>query len=98
VLAGAVAGAALLAAACGGGGSSGPAAAGRSTHQLPFTAAQMRTERAKLLKVVVCMRAHGYPAMPDPVIRPDAMSIAPPAGADPRSPQFQAALSTCGLS
>jgi hypothetical protein len=66
--------------------------------ELPFTEARMQTERAKLLKVVACMHAHGYPGMPDPIIRPDGISIAPPAGADPRSAQFQAAMRTCGFS
>jgi hypothetical protein len=62
---------------------------------LPFTEAQLQAATRKLLKVVKCIRAHGYPNMPDPVIKPDEIAIGPPSGINPRSPQFQAALSTC---
>jgi hypothetical protein len=63
--------------------------------QLPFTQAQMHAEARKLLKVVRCVRAHGYPSMPDPIIKPDLIAIGPPAGVDIKSPQFQAALRAC---
>lgn len=46
------------------------------------------------LKVVTCMRSHGYPTWPDPIN--DHVMF--PAGVDTHSTQFQASAKTCGLS
>ena len=46
---------------------------------------------AQMLKLSVCMRAHGVPNFPDP--GPHGLNIGP--NIDPRSPQFQAAQKAC---
>jgi hypothetical protein len=46
---------------------------------------------AQLLKLSVCMRAHGVQNFPDP--GPHGLNIGP--NIDPRSPQFQAAQKAC---
>jgi hypothetical protein len=46
---------------------------------------------AQLLKLSVCMRAHGLPNFPDP--SPHGLNIG--RNIDPRSPQFQAAQKAC---
>ena len=46
------------------------------------------------LKVVTCMRSHGYPDWPDPINN----QVMFPAGVDTHSTQFQAAAKTCSLS
>jgi hypothetical protein len=65
--------------------------------QLPFTEAQLEAARSKLLPDVRCMRAHGFPGWPNPVINPNDISFLPPAGVNVRdpSPQLQAAEQAC---
>jgi hypothetical protein len=55
------------------------------------TSAQNTAIIAQLLKLSVCMRAHGVPNFPDP--GPNGLRIGP--NIDPRSPQFQAAQKAC---
>lgn len=55
------------------------------------TAAQLRG----LVKDAACVRAHGYPAFPDPTVQNDTIFFPPLTGIDPNSAQFQAALRAC---
>jgi hypothetical protein len=55
------------------------------------TSAQHSAFVAQMLKLSVCMRAHGVPNFPDP--GPHGLKIG--ANIDPRSPQFQAAQKAC---
>jgi hypothetical protein len=55
------------------------------------TSAQNSAFIARMLKLSVCMRAHGVPNFPDP--GPHGLKIGP--NIDPRSPQFQAAQKAC---
>ena len=55
------------------------------------TSAQHTAIIAQLLKLCVCMRAHGVPNFPDP--GPHGLHIGP--NIDPRAPQFQAAQKAC---
>jgi hypothetical protein len=57
----------------------------------PLTAAQRRS----LLKPAECVRAHGYPTYPDPVVHGNGIYQPTPVGIDTSSPQFQAVLRTC---
>jgi hypothetical protein len=72
----------VLASACGGGGPSG-----KSVVSLPNGA----------LAFVNCMRTHGEPNMPDPVVKGHSVHIAIKVGSgiDPGSPQFDAAYKAC---
>jgi hypothetical protein len=87
----------------GNGQNSGPQAdAAMSTckHLLPpvpaVSAAQQARELAQDLKWARCMRAHGFPGISDPAVRPHAgIVITAPAGFDPGSPQAQAAMRAC---
>jgi hypothetical protein len=65
--------------------------------QLPFTEAQIEAADSRLLKVTRCMRAHGFPGWPDPVVNPNDIGFLPPAGVNLRdpSPQLQAAEQAC---
>ena len=55
-------------------------------------AAQLRS----MVKAAACMRAHGFPAFPDPDVQNGQLIQNPlPASIDTSSPQFQAALQTC---
>jgi hypothetical protein len=49
------------------------------------------------LTVTRCLRAHGIPDWPDPVISPYNVGFLPSAGVNPRdpSPQLQAAEQAC---
>jgi hypothetical protein len=59
----------------------------------PVTAAQLRS----LDRAAACMRAHGFPDYPDPVLQNGHLVPNPlPTGIDMSSPQFQAAVKTCG--
>lgn len=60
----------------------------------PPTAAQLAAETAKMLKYSQCMRAHGVPSFPDPIISPHAFGFRLN-GVDPNSPLFQAAQKAC---
>jgi hypothetical protein len=49
------------------------------------------------LKFAACMRAHGFPAYPDPDVQNGQITQKPlPASIDTSSPQFQAAEAACG--
>ena len=63
--------------------------------QLPPS--QQRALTMQALKFTACMRAHGYPNFPDPVIRHGSVQyqVGPPMGIDPHSPQFQSAQQLC---
>jgi hypothetical protein len=92
-----LAGIALLTTACGGGGGSGSGVAAPS--QLPLTEAQLVAAGTRLLKVTQCMRAHGYPDWPDPIVNPNDVGFLPPRGvniSDP-SPRLEAAGQACHL-
>lgn len=69
------------------------------THLLPnggrLTPAQVRQALAKALKLVKCVRAHGYPDMPDPRTTGDGIQLQVPKGVDPHSAKFQAAMKAC---
>ncbi|MGH9105923.1 MAG: hypothetical protein ACRDZX_08825 [Acidimicrobiales bacterium] len=56
---------------------------------------QSGATEAQLLKYAVCMRAHGYPTMPDPVPAQGGgyafMGYGTPGGIDPNSPQYKSA-------
>jgi hypothetical protein len=76
----AVAGTALLTTACGGGSS--PAVAGSTAYQKGLAFAQ-------------CMRSHGLPNMPDPVVNANGVAMHIPAGVSPGSAQLKAAQQAC---
>jgi hypothetical protein len=66
---------------------------------LPFGNAQGSETHQQFLNAIrsaACMRSHGYPNWPDP--NPDVSGVWLPAGVDTKSPQFQAAAKTCGVS
>jgi hypothetical protein len=59
-------------------------------------------EQARLLSAALayarCMRQHGVPEFPDPKVSGNGLEwgeLGPRTGADPRSPQFEAAVATC---
>jgi len=59
----------------------------------PVTAAQLRA----MDRTAACMRTHGFPDWPDPVVQNGHLVPNPlPSGADPSSPQFAAAVRVCG--
>jgi hypothetical protein len=71
----------------------------------PLTAAQMARLRAGALAMARCMRTHGVPNFPDPVVSagPGGHGAgvrvrigAPGSGFDPNSPAFQQAQQACG--
>jgi len=65
----------------------------------PMTAAQQRQATAQALKFVACMRAHGIPNMPDPVVNATGIQIrigGPGAkGPPPGSPVLRSAQQAC---
>lgn len=62
----------------------------------PMSAAQQAVVLAHDLKWAKCMRAHGFPGISDPAVRPHAgIVITVPAGFDLSSPQAQAAAKAC---
>ena len=72
--------------------------------QPPVTSA---ADRAKAVAFSKCMRTHGEPDFPDPLLSPPrgatrvlafhGMSFAVGSGIDPRSPAFQQAATDCGV-
>jgi hypothetical protein len=63
----------------------------------PSTGAQAWQHFLQALKGVACMRARGYPDLPDPTLQGGGLSWPPlPADIDADSPQFQAAKKACG--
>jgi hypothetical protein len=65
----------------------------------PLTAAQQRQFTAQALKFVACMRTHGIPDMPDPVVNADGISISIGGpggkGPPPGSPVLKSAMQAC---
>jgi hypothetical protein len=63
----------------------------------PLTAAQKQEHVRQALKFSACMRSHGVPSFPDPIIvrGGTAVGLEPPRGIDSNSPQFQAAVRSC---
>jgi hypothetical protein len=62
----------------------------------PQTAAQKRQTTRQALRFSVCMRAHGVPDFPDPVISGGGTAVGlHVAHLDRNSPQFQAAVQAC---
>jgi len=68
-------------------------------HLLPnggeSTPAEQQEMLAAALKYVACMRAHGLPTFPDPIVHGGNIGLRVPAGVRPGSPQFQAAQKAC---
>ena len=67
--------------------------------QLPFSEAQLEAADSRLLKMTRCMRAHGYPDWPDPIVNADDVGYLPPRGVNMKdpSPRLQAAEQACHL-
>jgi hypothetical protein len=61
----------------------------------PMTPAQQRQAANQALKFVACMRAHGLPNMPDPVVNANGIEIRMGAGVSPGSAQLKAAQQAC---
>jgi hypothetical protein len=65
----------------------------------PMTAAQQRQVTAEALKFVACMRQHGIPNMPDPIVNAQGIElrIGGPghSGPPPNSPVLRAAQQAC---
>lgn len=72
-------------------------ACGRLLPSEPLTAAQKQEHVSQALKFSACMRSHGVPDFPDPVIVQGGTAVGfdPPRGADQSSPSFQAAVRAC---
>jgi hypothetical protein len=68
-------------------------------HGTPPSAAELHQAFIHGIKATQCMRAHGYPAWPDPPTGPNAHyeQAVPPTGTDTSSPRFQAAAKACGV-
>jgi hypothetical protein len=75
------------------------ACAKEAPSQLPFTEAQLAAADSRLMTVTRCMRAHGYPGWPDPIVNADDVGFLPPRGVNIKnpSPQLQAAEEACLL-
>lgn len=58
------------------------------------TAAQLTTLAGQLLKFAQCVRSHGEPNFPDPVVNAGEIGFSLN-GIDPNSPQYQRAQSAC---
>lgn len=61
----------------------------------PLTVAQVRQLSSGALKNVACVRAHGLPGMPDPVVNAGGVAQALPPGISPLSPLLQSAQRAC---
>ena len=61
----------------------------------PLTPAQQRQFTAEALRFVACMRSHGLPGFPDPVVNSQGVEFRGPPGAGPNSPVFQSAQHAC---
>ena len=69
-------------------------------HLLPnggqMTAAQQQKALSQALKFVACMRSHGLPDMPDPVVEHGGIALRVGGkGFGPNSPQFRSAQQAC---
>lgn len=69
-------------------------------HLLPHFGGQMtRQQISSLLKSAACMRAHGFPDYPDPVVQNGRVAEKPlPPDIDTSSAQYQQAEQTCNSS
>jgi len=69
------------------------------SHLLPnggqLTPAEQQQMLANALKLVQCLRSHGFPNMADPSTSGGGVAIRFPGGAGPNSPTFQKAMTTC---
>ena len=61
----------------------------------PLTAAQQRQDTSEALKFVACVRAHGLPSFPDPVVNANGVNFHGAVGVSPDSTQFQSAQQAC---
>ena len=61
----------------------------------PMTAAQQQKLTARTLKFVACMRAHGLPTFPDPVVNSSGIEMHLPSGIAPNSPVLKNAQQIC---
>jgi len=63
-----------------------------------MTSAQQSKVVAEMLKLAVCMRAHGVPNMPDPseASSNGGVAFSTSSGVDPNSPAFKRAQQECG--
>ena len=61
----------------------------------PLTAAQQRQLTNQALKFVACMRSHGLPTFPDPVVNANDVQFRGSAGVGPGSSPFQSAQQVC---
>jgi len=52
-------------------------------------------DRADYLKAATCMRAHGFPAFPDPTFQNNNVQTNIPSSVDQNSPRFRSAAETC---
>ena len=75
------------------------ACAKEAPSQLPFTEAQLEAADSRLLRLTRCMRAHGYPGWPDPIVNANDAGFLPPRGVNMKdpSPRLQAAELACHL-
>ena len=73
------------------------AACGRGLSVQPTAHLHIRGVPNRALAFVNCMRTHGEPNMPEPVLEGHSVTIAihPGSGVDPGSEQFNAALKAC---
>jgi hypothetical protein len=64
---------------------------------VPFTEAQLEAADSRLLRLTRCMRAHGYPDWPDPIVNANDVGFLPPRGVNMKdpSPRLQAAELAC---
>ena len=69
-------------------------------HLLPGGGSRPMTRQQinQMVNFAACMRAHGYPDYPDPIVRNGGVDQSLPANIDTNSAQFQAAEKTCNTS
>jgi hypothetical protein len=76
-----------------------PASASRACQHLdpgtPLTAAQQRQDTIQALKFVACMRSHGIPGWPDPVVNAHGVVFNGADGVAPGSPLMLSAQQAC---
>jgi hypothetical protein len=76
-----------------------PASASRACQHLdpgtPLTVAQQRQATAQALKFVACMRSHGIPGWPDPVVNARGLVFNGTGGIAPGSPLMRSAQQAC---
>jgi len=61
-----------------------------------MTPAQQRKAAGEALRFVACMRSHGLPSFPDPIVNAQGIAFRlGRGGPGPRFPQFKAAQQAC---